>query len=275
MLTYPLRFPLIFIALILFALLVPGLARAEPEHAEPACTSGLKDDVLFLCGEMNQQMLSIAEEHLRLKGDNQVLIDSLGGSAHIGNEIARLMIRNRSKVIVSNRCYSACAKLLLFIDNVTVLPWTEIGFHHNAVAYKSIREELAIEIATLNWDAIDALARYTSFLAKLSDANDGLLVEAFDQLNIECRKEPIFAPGEDENMLVGFNYRSHYKFWVPTRKQIDGAREIPIKGWWPKSWLEVAIAAHNTSTTASVFDFAFGSSVERKGSSKRLREECG
>jgi hypothetical protein len=274
--TLPMPLKIVFTT-IFFGLVAAWFVPSDAQFIPPngSCvTSGYYQDRVFLCGEVNADMLAIAEEHLEPRGEDTVFIDSLGGSAHVSNQIAMLIIRNRSNVIVGRRCYSACASFLLLVENVTVLPWTEIGFHHNQIAYHHLKPVFDDSGGRYDWRALDAVGRYTRFLADLTNADTRILVEAFDQLEVECHIQPIIIDVESEAALVGFTYRSKFKFWVPTRQQINNARGSPIQGWWPDSWLEVAMSVFETSTTNGIFDFAFGSREQRTDSATELVNSC-
>ncbi len=213
----------------------------------------------------------MAKANLFLKGRNTVYIDSIGGNPRIANEIATRLMRNKSAVLVGRRCYSACAQFLVFVDDVTVLPWTQIGVHHNAVAFEELKADFDNAGHTFDWSSIQAVARRTRFNARLTKTDSALFTEAFDQLGIECHQKAVFT---DQGTLAGFEYRSTFKFWVPTRDQIDGAREAPIKGWWPRNWFDVAISVSRNSAPSDRFKFAFGSKPQRTGSAKALVRPC-
>ena len=249
-----------------------GSGAAQVQGAEANCTkSGAFNGRVFLCGEIDDEMLAVAEANLFLKGETDVFIDSIGGSGYIASKISILLMRNKSRVVISQRCYSACTQFLVFIDNVTVLPWTEIGIHHSAIAFAALKGEFDGVDAPLDWSSIEAHANYTKFVAKLTGTDPSIFVEAFDQLDVICRERTVTPEG---NRLSGFEYRSTYKFWVPTREQINQARRVPIQGWWPNSWLAAITGTSRSKVSVEANDIVYGSSAARAGSSKRLRDAC-
>ncbi|NQY40394.1 MAG: hypothetical protein HRT80_09880 [Henriciella sp.] len=250
--------------------LSPGAAQAQAAQAN--CTkSGVYEGRVFLCGEIDEEMLAVAEANLVLKGETEVFVDSIGGSGYIASRISILLLRNKSRVWVSRRCYSACTQFLVFIDDVTVLPWTEIGFHHSVIAFDALKVEFDEARDPLDWSSIDAHSNYQRFVARLTKADPNIFAEAFDQLDVQCHERKILNRG---NRLAGFEYRSTYRYWVPTRDQINQARRAPIQGWWPNSWLAAIIGTSMTKASLEPRDIVYGSSPERVGSSKRLRELC-
>ena len=251
--------------------LSPGAAQAQV--AEARCSkSGVQDGRVFLCGEIDEEMLAVAEMNLSLKGETDVFVDSIGGSGYIASKISILMMRNKSRVVIGGRCYSACTQFLVFIDNVTVLPWTEIGFHHSAIAFDALKGEFDDAADPLVWSSVEAHSGYQRFVARLTMTDPNIFVEAFDQLDVQCHERKIL---NDDNRLAGFKYRATYKYWVPTRDQINQARRVPIRGWWPNSWLAAIMGISKATMSADPYDFIYGSSSTRAGSSKRLREPCG
>ena len=250
--------------------LSPDAAQAQVTEAS-CIKSGVYDGRVFLCGEIDEEMLSIAEANLSLKGETDVFVDSIGGSGYIASKISILMMRNKSRVVIGGRCYSACAQFLVFIDNVTVMPWTEIGIHHSVIAFDALKGNFDNANDPLDWSSIDAHSRYQRFVAKLTKTDPNIFVEAFDQLDVQCHERKILNGG---NRLAGFEYRSTYQYWVPTRDQIDQARRVPIQGWWPKSWLAAVMSTSMTTASIRPNDYVYGSDAERLGSSNRLRDPC-
>lgn len=256
---------------LIFAALNPGAARAQA--AESACTkSGVFNGRVFLCGEVDEEMLEIAEANLFLKGETAVFIDSIGGSGQIASKISILLMRNRARVVIGRHCYSACAQFLVFADNVTVLPWTEIGIHHSNIAFAALKDEFEANGAVFDWSSIDAVADYTKFVAKLTNTDPTIFVEALDQLDVRCYDRAVLS---NDTQLMGFEYQSRFKYWVPTREQINQARHVPIKGWWPKSWLAAVLPVNAAASPIDPLDIVYGSRPLWEGSAKSLRNFCG
>ncbi|MHA7901556.1 MAG: hypothetical protein ACX94B_16965 [Henriciella sp.] len=249
--------------------------EVPPKQGPRACsTSGVHQGFVFLCGSVDQSMLQVAEENLTLKGRNKVVIESIGGQSLVANRIGQLLHRDQSEVFVGRRCYSACAQLLLMVPNVTVLPWTEIGFHHNTIAYLALKEDLDKAGVELNWQAIDLVADRTEFSFDLVGANPDILLGGLDRLGFKCRKAPITQDEDGTNLLVGFYYDARFEYWVPTRLEMNRARSEPLKGWWPSSWLDVAISSLMNGSRSNPFRTTFGNQQRFRGSAENITIEC-
>lgn len=245
-----------------------GHSNSEPNSQQKFkahCTSStFKRPVLTLCGPINAQSVSRLERALS-QGVEKIKVSSLGGSERSALRIARLIHKNEIEVEVFDRCYSACAHIILMlVANVSVQDDTEIGFHRTPFANLNVAGGIdeGDFNARVSLNAMRAMSRMTALQFRGAGVDPAILSVALSETQPSCVSS--FTVGGTKNAYVtNIEYRSTFKFWIPDRATINSYRTSNIGGWWPKTHGEAANQLARTRTKVQASQLAFGAPSER------------
>ena len=120
--------PLTFLSLVLVFFSASLCVFADAEPAAPSISGPIGDPFLHYVRP--------------LPPDSTVVMNSLGGSAEVGMDVAAFIQHNRIRVRIEEFCLSACAEYILpAAESVELGPQAIIGFHGGDFLFENLAAE--------------------------------------------------------------------------------------------------------------------------------------